>query len=365
MMKFEYTNLLLYAGILASIYVVTVSCSSSTDPYKPYVGDKEIVYPQQVDTIIGFSGKNRAILKMPKVTDPLVTEAAVFWNSGDDSIAAQFPEERDTLQIEIDSLQREGTYTFDVYTYNKAGNRSRGKNKSLRVYGEDYINSLLPKPVQETVPGVDTTLVYWGQAVEDEIGTELEYTDRTGATHEVVVPAEEEVTKLPGLEWDGDFRYRTIFSSITAIDTFYTDYETIEVIEPGQDFASNKSITASSTCSCGPQESIVDGNYDTYWQPLSSDREDENIWTNIDLETRHKLNKIHIYWDEAHEIASYQLLVSDDEENWELVFEKTSDITTEEKVDFPEVIGRYVQLNVTFNPGILVRTYAVELYYSN
>src|SRR5918994_700575 len=44
------------------------------------------------------------------------------------------------------------------------------------------------------------------------------------------------------------------------------------------------SVTRSSDCSCGRAAGAVDGNVDTYWQPLSADRTDDlNVWLTVDL----------------------------------------------------------------------------------
>src|SRR5687767_5147441 len=52
----------------------------------------------------------------------------------------------------------------------------------------------------------------------------------------------------------------------------------------GTNLARGMNVTRSSDCSCGRATSAVDGNADTYWQPLSADRTDDlNVWLRVDL----------------------------------------------------------------------------------
>src|SRR5690625_774277 len=348
-----------------------IGCSDMDATYVPHIEDGKIMYPGKADSVRAYGGENRIQLSWLLI-DPDVTRVKIYWSNRSDSL--EIPVEpspgADSMSVILSDME-EGSYAFEFYTYDEQGNESVKAEVPGQVYGEDYISSLLGKPVQRITPGVDVTLIDWGEATEDVISTEVEYTDRKGTTRHISVPVEDEITELPDLEWESSFRHRTLLlPDSTAIDTFYTDYETEEVPEPGQNFALNKPVDSSSDCSCGRIEEIVDGDYETYWQPLSSDRSDLNVWFNIDLETRHKLNEMHVYWtsvdEEIHNVGSYQLLVSDDEENWEVAFEKTAgEVAIEEKITFPEVIGRYIQLNITFDSEIILQTSAVELYYNN
>lgn len=117
-------------------------------------------------------------------------------------------------------------------------------------------------------------------------------------------------------------------------------------IDP-QSLLIDKVITASSTLSGAKASNAVDDDLETYWQPLSADRTDLNIWLSVDMGSAKSFNAMRVFWNRADIITKYQLLYSSDGVNWQVGFEKTKAITTIDKSTFPKLTARYVKLNIS------------------
>jgi hypothetical protein len=70
-----------------------------------------------------------------------------------------------------------------------------------------------------------------------------------------------------------------------------------------------------------------------------------------------------LYWTKANDkIASYDILYSDDNTNWQVAYHKDSPVPSEEAVDFPEVTGRYVKLSINLSSSTNVTLGELEVY---
>jgi hypothetical protein len=66
----------------------------------------------------------------------------------------------------------------------------------------------------------------WSGASAQCVGVQLNYTDTFGVARSAWVASADKQTKLPAFEKGSSFEYRTLYMpSKTAIDTFYTAYE--------------------------------------------------------------------------------------------------------------------------------------------
>lgn len=135
--SFSFRFLLIAGLVIMGVY----ACSSFTDPYKPFVSKKPPVYPAKVDTVIVQAGIKKVSFKVPKPDDPIVSKLGIFWNSGTDSIMADYPANKDTLFISIDTLEGARDYSFDFYNFDNKG------DKSLRLNRLVFIPSHPPTPV--------------------------------------------------------------------------------------------------------------------------------------------------------------------------------------------------------------------------
>jgi hypothetical protein len=221
MIKFESYKLFICVIAMISVGVALGACSSSTDPYQPFVGDENIEYSQKPADVIAQSGKNRVLLKLVRPASPLVKKAGIFWNSGNDSLKVDFPADNDTLDVSVPGLTREGSYSLDIYTYNGNGeNRSVATTINVTVYGDIFANSIVSRELTYLDKDGDDTFVYWEPNPEGAISTVLKYTNSSGEADSVVVPPESARTQI-SLSADAEsVSYYSLYKPGASIDTF-------------------------------------------------------------------------------------------------------------------------------------------------
>src|SRR5690606_27566571 len=82
----------------------------------------------------------------------------------------------DTVRVMLSDM-REDVHNFIIYTYDKNGNSSVAANAVGRVYGENYIASLLQRPYKSVSRNNDDLIVKWSEAENSLIFVEVSYTD--------------------------------------------------------------------------------------------------------------------------------------------------------------------------------------------
>lgn len=179
--------------------LVWVSCKKQ-DEWKKYLPAKPLVYPGMADSITTYPGKNRIMLSWLLISDPTITQAKVFWNNRHDSatVAINRKPGIDTVSIIINNLQ-ETSYTFEVFTYDKEGNRSVPAPVTGKVYGAKYQGTLLNRAVQSVSYSGDTKLITiaWAKPDTVHVGTQLWHTDEQGTDQEITVDAATNTTVIP------------------------------------------------------------------------------------------------------------------------------------------------------------------------
>lgn len=198
------------------------SCSDMEDTYMDFAKDGEIVYPEKVDSVAVYAGKNR--LKLSFVDLNLkVTDVKIYWNHKADSLEVPVTSNDGSLDVIVPNLPG-GAYSFDIYTFDKFGNISVPHIVIGNVYGENYNKTLRARIIENTNIKKDTALIGWFTSSAGAISTEVKYTDNEDVDHIVYVPSSESLTHLPNFVSGRSITYRTLFLPVpTAIDTFYTE----------------------------------------------------------------------------------------------------------------------------------------------
>lgn len=229
-----------YTLIWSSLLIVFIgccfaACSKMDDSYKEYIEGGQIIYPGKADSARVLSGRNRLVLTWPASTDPKVTKAVIYWNNATDSIeipvekkSAQQP----TISVPFNNLP-EGTYVFEIVTFDQKGNKSVRVEAIGRVYGDRYEQSLLSRPIDAATLSEDTLRINWGAPPDTSaIGSEVLYTDSEGVDKSLFVPKADVITQIINFA-PGRLEHRTLYlPSRGAIDTFYTEYATQRVKGP-------------------------------------------------------------------------------------------------------------------------------------
>ncbi|MGV3763731.1 DUF4998 domain-containing protein [Parapedobacter sp.] len=225
------TNYIIYCLLIGVCISSFFACRKQDDTYKQFLEGGEIVYVQRADSLKAYPGKNRVKLSWTILSDPDVRSARIFWNGGADSaeVAINRTMGTDTVYVVLDNLP-EGAYTFDVYTYDDAGNSSIKADVFAQAYGDNYVASLLNRAIEQIGYNNGKLELAWYGADNQAIGTEVSYTDAEGVQRKVEVLPGDSVAVLADYKPNSPFEYVTYYLPDTmAIDTFVTDASVVEV----------------------------------------------------------------------------------------------------------------------------------------
>jgi hypothetical protein len=232
--RFHISGLVLLAGVLL------FSCGKMDDTYDDFIRNGEIIYPAKVQDVKTFPGNNRIDLSMILTSDPKITAVKVFWNNGKDSATQQVTRTSgvDTVKFALTNIP-EGAYTFNIYTYDKDGNRSVKSDVIGNVYGSRYTTSLYNRSIKSAtyLAGSQARVVWFG-AANQMIGQHIRYTDSLGVMRNVIEPlylpngiTPKDTTLLTVFKKGSAIEFRTLFKpEPSSIDTFYSNFETKTVL---------------------------------------------------------------------------------------------------------------------------------------
>lgn len=224
----HYNYLIYFSWILLTIF--SFSACQRDILFK----DGKRIYISKIDSIKLYPGQNR--LKMTLfISNPDIVNAKIFWNKRINSI--DVPVNRITgsknFSIIIDQLE-EGEYPFEIIAYDIKGNTTAPISIVSKIYGLQYIQSLLSESIKDIRYENGETSVFWGDAGQGAKFTEVSYTDQTDAIRTINIPTTEVLSKLANFKpgtLETTFKYRTLYKpDPLAIDSFYSDYQTAKVI---------------------------------------------------------------------------------------------------------------------------------------
>lgn len=213
-------SLLLY---LSGVMMIFAGCSKM-DAYLDIAGREEIAYTGRVDSLKVLPGDGRLKLTWLLISDPKITGVTIYYNSKRDSVIIPVKRSQgvDSMYYLFSNMQ-EGTYSFEVYTWNNSGSRSVPAYITGRAYGNIYKNSLLNRALTDAAISDGNVILSWGMAEETVTGMEVTYTNNAGAAVTVKAPRTATSTTLTDYRPGSSFSYRTLFRPDTlCIDTFYT-----------------------------------------------------------------------------------------------------------------------------------------------
>jgi len=223
-------------GAIAIITLLFAACSKMDDYKSKYMSGGSIVYTGKMDSAKIFSGRYRVKLSGLFTSDPNIVKYRVFTNSRQDSVevAVKRTSGVDTVSVIIPNLE-EGTQSFEIRTYDTDGNSSVPVYVSANVYGDNYQSSLVNRGVADaSMQSNGSALITWADVSSDAgvQNMEVQFTDGNNITHDTVIAsaATNLTSSLPGIKLGSTFSYRTAYlPNPTAIDTFYTAYQTHSV----------------------------------------------------------------------------------------------------------------------------------------
>lgn len=199
------------------------SCGGMDETYKEFIGEGPIVYIGKVDSLKAYAGRNRVMLEWKKLLDPRAATARIFWENGAKSAEVQLEKEARQTQFVVNDLA-EGTYVFEVYTYDTHGNSSIRSEVPASVYGSTYEALLFNTKVKKAVLKDGVLTVTFSESQEATFrGSEITYVDGQGNNKTVFLEAPGKEIKIN--DFSGDYiLYRSIYlPEETAIDYFYSE----------------------------------------------------------------------------------------------------------------------------------------------
>jgi len=208
-----------------AVSLLIASCGK-IDDYKKFTDGKLIIYPGKPDSLRVYSGRNRALVKFLIISDPNVVKATIYWNNRENKQDVNISRGKgvDTISALISPLQ-EGNYTFEVYTFDKNGNKSVATLKQGATYGDVYEKSLLNRVLESVVyqPSNGSTTLNWRPSATGTVAVALTYTTLSGATKSRRVDNNTTQVVLADHNPETSIQYKTLFlPDSSAIDTFYS-----------------------------------------------------------------------------------------------------------------------------------------------
>lgn len=216
--------------ILLALFIVVnmFSCKDQDSIYKEFVQLNGYKYPQKADSLKVFSGYNRLKLTWLKAMDPSVVRAIVYWNNYTDSLSVDLTDISDTVRISIPNLE-EGTYTFNVKTFDEDGNASIVSEASGSSYGDNYFITLTERSIENaTRDGEFTGTINWGALTKDLVYTEVRYKNNSGGYSIEKISATEKVLKCLNAKPGEKFEYRSHFLPSNGADTVSLEWTTYD-----------------------------------------------------------------------------------------------------------------------------------------
>lgn len=271
----NHTKRINYLLLITTLFLSLLSCGDMDETYRHFWNHGEKVYPAPADSLKLFSGKNRVAMSWIIKGDPNVKKAKIYWNNNTDSLVVplQSTGKIDSLYLLINDLA-EGTYSFDVFTFNGNGDKSVPRSVVGTVFGDSYGNSLLPRFMQSAFHDNNILTITWGSpADETSIGSEINYKNSEGKSIIAIADSLAETTVIADFvpELNPTISYRTIYVPPMSIDTFYSAMQTVQAKGAPVYFPKTGWVATASSfdtrpgASYRPPQNTIDGNINTMW----------------------------------------------------------------------------------------------------
>ena len=212
----QYISLLLLTGAAASV----VSCTEMDD-YLRFTEGVSSTYTGKLDSAVFLAGNGRLLFHGELSSDPKVSRIGLYWNVGtkQDSLSIEVDYAKDKI-VEQEIALGEGSYNFQIYTYDSAGNHSIPMTRSGNSYGANYLEGLYNRVVKSCALDGEDIAIEWYSGSENSPYTVVTYTGADGKPVEVQVGPKEEQTRLPQVR-ENQFKVQSVYlPEENAIDLF-------------------------------------------------------------------------------------------------------------------------------------------------
>jgi len=206
--------------LLFSIFSISCGKSETENP-------KETPFTAKAGSVKTNGGLNRIRLTFV-IKDESIKKCEVFWNDRAKSQKIELGNRtNDTVKTIITDLE-EGSYTFEVVTYDGKNNATVVK-AAAKAYGDKYVSALKTREIKEStfitgeVPFID-----WQMAQTGEVALQVMYSDEADRQKKVSIRNYEVKSNLPGHKPNTNITYKSAYlPEISALDTFYSETKTL------------------------------------------------------------------------------------------------------------------------------------------
>lgn len=206
------------------VLLLGITSCTKMDDYLKYTDGKEILYTGIPDSVAMYSGYNRVVFRGLLASDPKIAKIKIYWNLKQDSLVQDIHRDGNGDVLIIPIPLEEGTYNFEMHTYDKDGlHPSVPFNLTGTSYGDSYKESLINRLVKKVEKVNDDVTINWSPAEPASLYTLVSYIDKDGNEKQLQVENDEEQTVLRNFKSMTKFSVETLFlPDDMAIDTFRT-----------------------------------------------------------------------------------------------------------------------------------------------
>ncbi|MFD2599447.1 DUF4998 domain-containing protein [Sphingobacterium corticis] len=331
-MKRNHIYLIMLLCMIASNSLF-MRCTPADHFYSEYLENGERIYPGRPDSIEFRTGNNRAAIRAKISPDSRVVKMRVSWGRDNEIEIPILREEiAEYKQVIIPNVP-EGSYTFEIRTYDQEGNQSMRSEIFGRVYGQTYIANLNNRIINnlEVLANNQVRLNWFVESRDTtQLGANITYPTLSGDSTKIFVPSEINQILLPDIDLSGTLTYQTLYKpSSLAIDTFYTQSVTVrsrELLPPDREEYAQSNWSINSFSSQEPNNNraavnLLDGRDDTFWIARFSSPATNypNHWVVIDMGATLEVSGFMFAQKNGdRKIKEMEVYVSNDNKTWEL-----------------------------------------------
>lgn len=220
-------SIIKYLSALAFFAVLCCSCENINDVHAKYLQRGEEIYTGVIDSLEATPGNERVKFRWQVNADPRITKVLIYWNDYADSVVVDVHRTYSgPMWMEEIITFPEDSYNLNFVTKDDEGHRSMPVEIALKVYGPNYISSLinreiLNKAIDESGQGV----LSWGAIGNTALlYTTVKYTDYSQSASPVErivrVDNDETNTILPGVRKNDRISVSSSFQPEGALDIF-------------------------------------------------------------------------------------------------------------------------------------------------
>ncbi len=198
------------------------SCTDQFDTIQKYLDEGETIYASKLDSLVIRAGHDRVQVVGLLMYGRDTEKCLIKWMPDNDSVFIPVTRvnQIDTFRVFIENL-KEGTYDFEITTFDKQGNKSIVQKKMAKTYGDVYMSTLLAREVQQIDINGKNLKVTFAPEVGDSINSEFIYENSAGEWSKIPVPFG--TAFIDVTDWKSLGKYKVTTSHIpelNAVDTF-------------------------------------------------------------------------------------------------------------------------------------------------